>query len=146
MRNNLNYGAELLHAEFWSRTVVVWSRAIQNMSLKIVATKLLVRSSQLVLIGPTDLLVRNNTNKRGSAIRLRLCDSPAQHYNCLSSASPLLLASRRRSNSRREKRSTPKNSKVFHLLERTNTTRRPERLATGAEKVRIRDILPTRAG
>jgi hypothetical protein len=62
--------------------------------LKIVATKLLVRSSQLVLIGPTDLLVRNNTNKRRSAIRLRLCDSPAQHYNCLSalsSATPLLL-------------------------------------------------------
>jgi hypothetical protein len=30
MRNNLNFGAELLHPEFWSRAALGWSRAMPN--------------------------------------------------------------------------------------------------------------------
>jgi hypothetical protein len=33
MRNNLNSGAGLLHAEFWSRATLGWSRAMPNTSI-----------------------------------------------------------------------------------------------------------------
>jgi hypothetical protein len=36
MKNNLNYGAELLHLEFWSRATLGWSRAMPNTPLEYV--------------------------------------------------------------------------------------------------------------